>query len=55
MDTINLLFSIDDGYVSQFMVTLYSIYQNSSNHNLAVYVLQKQLLRMMTFRNSVKN
>lgn len=45
MDTINLLFSIDDGYVSQFMVTLYSIYQNSSNHNLAVYVLQKQLLK----------
>ena len=45
MNTINLLFSIDDGYTQQFMVTLYSIYQNSSNRHLTVYVLQKQLLQ----------
>lgn len=45
MNTINLLFSIDDGYVQQFMVTLYSIYQNSSHKAIAVYVLQKQLLQ----------
>lgn len=42
--TINLLFSIDNGYVDQFKVTLYSIVENCSDKQLAVYVLQPQLL-----------
>lgn len=41
MKKMNLLFAIDDGYVQQFMVTLYSIHQNSSNQQFSVYVLQK--------------
>ena len=40
MKKMNLLFAIDDGYVQQFMVTLYSIHQNSSNKQFSVYVLQ---------------
>ncbi|MGT2784924.1 glycosyltransferase family 8 protein [Streptococcus merionis] len=41
---VNLLFSIDDGYVDQFKVTLYSIVQNTSCKDLDIYVLQPQLL-----------
>ena len=41
MKKMNLLFAIDDGYVQQFMVTLYSIHQNSSNQQFSVYELQK--------------
>ena len=44
MNIINLLFSIDDGYVEQFKVTLFSILQNSSSGHYVVYILQKQLL-----------
>ncbi|WP_051990264.1 glycosyltransferase [Ligilactobacillus equi] len=43
-EPMNILFSIDDGYVEQFKVTLYSLYQNSDNPELDVYVLQKQKL-----------
>lgn len=41
MKPFNLLFSIDDGYVNQFKVTLYSIVQNSRQKSFNVYVLQK--------------
>lgn len=41
----NLLFSINDGYVEQFKVTLYSIFQNSRYDQLAVYVLQQPQLQ----------
>ncbi|MCB5018427.1 glycosyltransferase family 8 protein [Streptococcus mutans] len=42
--SINLLFSIDNRFVEQFKVTLYSLYQNISNKNLKIYMLQKELL-----------
>ncbi len=41
---VNLLFSIDDGYLDQFKVTLYSLVQNTSQKGLHIYVLQPQLL-----------
>lgn len=41
----NLLFSINDGYVDQFKVTLYSIFQNSQFETLHVYILQKPQLQ----------
>lgn len=41
MKPFNLLFSIDDGYVNQFKVTLYSIVRNSRQKSFNVYVLQK--------------
>lgn len=40
----NLLFSIDDGYVRQFQVTLYSLIKNSCSRDVQVYVLQKTQL-----------
>lgn len=40
----NLLFSIDDGYVRQFQVTLYSLIKNSSSRDVQVHVLQKTQL-----------
>lgn len=43
-ENINLLFAIDDRFVDQFKVTLYSLYINSSCKNLTVYILQKGLL-----------
>ena len=42
--SIHLLFAIDDHYVEQFMVTLYSIVTNSSKASFDVYVMQKQPL-----------
>lgn len=39
--SINLLFSIDNRFVEQFKITLYSLYQNTSNKNLKIYMLQK--------------
>lgn len=44
MTKLNLLYSIDDAYVDQFKVTIYSVYQMSSQKQLHVYVLQKTLL-----------
>ncbi|WP_161979186.1 glycosyltransferase family 8 protein [Streptococcus sp. S784/96/1] len=41
---INLLFSINDGYVNQFKVTLYSVVKNASRKDFHVYILQKPLL-----------
>ena len=43
--SINLLFSIDDGYVEQFKVVLYSIKQQMPHKDFQVYVLQKTLLK----------
>lgn len=40
-DIINLLFAINDDYVEQFKVTLYSLWQNASKKQMAVYLLQK--------------
>ncbi len=45
MNPINLLFSIDDAYVEQFQVTLYSLVQNTSVDSFSVYILQKNLLK----------
>ncbi|AXQ78640.1 glycosyltransferase family 8 protein [Streptococcus chenjunshii] len=45
MKPINLLYSIDDSYVDQFKVTLFSVWQNASVKDMAVYVLQKKLLQ----------
>ncbi|EHJ52618.1 glycosyltransferase family 8 protein [Streptococcus macacae] len=45
METLNLLFSIDDHFVEQFKVTLYSVYQTSSCKNITVYILQKRPLK----------
>ncbi|AND79295.1 glycosyltransferase family 8 protein [Streptococcus pantholopis] len=45
MEPLNLLYSIDDSYVDQFKVTLFSVWQNATAKNMAVYVLQKKLLR----------
>ncbi|MDQ0222115.1 glycosyltransferase family 8 protein [Streptococcus moroccensis] len=42
--SVNLLFSIDDGYVDQFKVTLYSVVKNCSQKDLAIYVLQPSVL-----------
>lgn len=42
--TLNLLFSIDDGYLDQFKVTLYSVQQNTSLKDIHVYLLQKTQL-----------
>ncbi|MEX2805644.1 glycosyltransferase family 8 protein [Streptococcus sp. H31] len=44
MEPLNLLYSIDDSYVDQFKVTLFSVWQNATVKNMAVYVLQKKLL-----------
>ena len=43
-ENINLLFAINDQFVDQFKVTLYSLYENSSCKNLTIYILQKGLL-----------
>ncbi|MGT2947905.1 glycosyltransferase family 8 protein [Streptococcus devriesei] len=43
-ENINLLFAINDRFVDQFKVTLYSLYANSSCKNLTVYILQRELL-----------
>ena len=40
----NLLFSIDDTYVDQWKVTLFSIVHNSNVQAFSVYVLQKEAL-----------
>lgn len=40
----NLLFSIDDTYVDQWKVTLFSIVHNSNFQELSVYILQKEAL-----------
>ncbi|WP_159548095.1 glycosyltransferase family 8 protein [Streptococcus halichoeri] len=45
MQPINLLFSIDDGYVDQFMVTLYSVVKQTPEATFDVYVLQRDLLQ----------
>jgi len=43
---INLLFSIDDGFVEQMKTTLFSIYHNANpEHHFTVYVLQKEMLK----------
>lgn len=44
MSVINLLFTIDDAYVEQFQVMLYSIRQAMPDQEFSVYVLQKSLL-----------
>ncbi|MGT2932606.1 glycosyltransferase family 8 protein [Streptococcus catagoni] len=44
MDQVNLLFSIDDAYLNQFLVTLYSVVKQNRNLSFKVYVLQKQEL-----------
>ncbi|HFI0462883.1 TPA: glycosyltransferase family 8 protein [Streptococcus suis] len=41
----NLLFSVDEGYVQQLLVTLYSIYQNGPGHDYQVYLLSKEPLQ----------
>lgn len=41
METINLLFVIDDGYVDQLKVTLYSIKQHMPEASMAIYLMQK--------------
>lgn len=43
-EPINLLYSINDGYVDQFKVTLYSVVKNASYKDFHVYILQKLLL-----------
>ncbi|MGT2847081.1 glycosyltransferase family 8 protein [Streptococcus massiliensis] len=45
MVMMNLLFSIDDRYVEQFKTTLYSVYHNSGQADLHVFVLQKNVLK----------
>ena len=40
----NLLFVIDDAYVEQFKVVLFSIVQQMPNQDFQVYVMQKNLL-----------
>lgn len=45
MSSINLLFSIDDGYLDQLKVMLYSISLQMPKQQVAVYVLQKNLLK----------
>ncbi len=45
MTSINLLFAIDDGYVEQFKVTLFSIVHNSNASEYNVYILQKEKLK----------
>ncbi|MGT2911275.1 glycosyltransferase family 8 protein [Streptococcus cameli] len=44
----NLLFVIDDGYVDQFQVTLFSIVEQMPHTHFQVYVLQKTLLEKDT-------
>lgn len=44
MEKINLLFVIDDGYVEQLKVTLYSIRQALGEQAVSVYLMQKELL-----------
>lgn len=41
---VNLLYSINDGYVDQFKVTLYSVVSNASRKDFHVYILQKPIL-----------
>ncbi len=41
----NLLFVIDDAYVEQFKVVLYSIVQQMPNQTFQVYLMQKVLLK----------
>ncbi|GKQ42389.1 glycosyl transferase [Companilactobacillus sp. RD055328] len=41
---INLLFSIDDNFIQQLKTTIYSIQQNSQDHDYTIYVLQKEPL-----------
>ena len=41
----NLLFVIDDAYVEQFKVVLYSIVQQMPNQAFQVYLMQKVLLK----------
>ncbi|MFC3932271.1 glycosyltransferase family 8 protein [Streptococcus dentapri] len=43
-DSLNLLFSIDDNYLEQLEVTLFSIWHNSDYQQLNVYVFQKKSL-----------
>lgn len=45
MDLLNLLFVVDDGYVEQLKVTLFSIKQQLKNQAVAVYLMQKQELK----------
>lgn len=44
MEKMNLLFSIDDQFVTQLKTAIYSIVANTQNHDLAIYVLQKEQL-----------
>ena len=44
MEPMNLLFVIDDGYVEQLKVTLFSIKQAMKDQSMTVYLMQKQLL-----------
>lgn len=45
METLNLLFVIDDGYVDQMKVTLFSVKQQLGERAVAVYLMQKQELK----------
>ena len=45
----NLLFSIDDAYVDQWKVTLFSIVHNSNFQELSVYILQKEAFFMALY------
>ncbi|WP_165211135.1 glycosyltransferase family 8 protein [Streptococcus tangpeifui] len=45
MEPVNLLFTVDDAYVEQLKVTLYSVKRNLSAAEVHVYLLQKTLLR----------
>ena len=40
----NLLFAVDDNYVDQLLTTLYSVYDNSRQTQLDIYILQSQPL-----------
>ena len=42
----NLLFSIDDTYVTQWKVTMYSVLSNSKRTDFDVYILQKEQLSL---------
>ncbi|TCD46086.1 glycosyltransferase family 8 protein [Streptococcus sp. X16XC17] len=44
MKTINILFAVNDDYVDQLKVMIYSLHQQNKGKMLAIYNLQKQLL-----------
>ncbi|EHI74990.1 UDP-galactose:(galactosyl) LPS alpha1,2-galactosyltransferase WaaW [Streptococcus criceti] len=45
MESLNLMFVVDDGYVDQLKVTLYSVRQQMSGSSIHIYLLQKTVLK----------